>query len=631
MQHVSSQRTTSDRAAAATNTTDVRAWHVAILLALAAAQIGCGIWTAVASSDTNRDIFFAQQIASGASFPLTGPAINSMLHLGPLWYYVLAIPLWLIPNAAAVTGFMAAISALQFPLAYVLGRRYGSAREGVLFALALALPGWMCLSLASMTHTIAASSGLLLGALAALAYRERPDAKRAGLLGLACVFMLCAHPTLILPVAALVFWCAAKTPSRMQWLVHGAVVSGLVVLALAPVLYAQWHDGFADMATTAKYTQTEWSFPSLFKATSLLYATLYFGPKYVAHFLLELPARPAHLLLLAYDALLLAAGIGLAMRFVTQPAKRGLIGALLGLLLAQSVFLCAIRTAMPPWMIYAQWPLLGALIALGLEALCAIGRGGRILVAAGLLVTTLWTLGVYARLAAAPLDHAEIRASPGKLGLMDIRDYEKARYDYRLARIPFRQLFAIGDPLCEPVALFGHYAYLVDYTFAVSAWAKCGNADSVRFGGVPEPGRRALLGLHESVWQRIGMTPERWIGALGISEPAAIWHSPVPLNPVPPRLTTFPRLLTIDAQRTTISGDAPADQAVLVSQRAHRYGPFEVIRGRIDGRDIAPVYVDSTAVVFRSPPGHGGKESVHWDIDIQTTPDYIDVLTFSSR
>jgi hypothetical protein len=614
----------------AVDATRVRAWHVAILLVLASAQIACGIWTAVASSDTNRDIFFAQQIASGHSFPLTGPAINSMLHLGPLWYYLMALPLLVVSNAAAVTAFMAAISALQFPLAYALGRRFGSAREGILFALALALPGWMTITLASMTHTIAVVPSLLLGVFAVLAYRERPDAKRAALIGLASAFMMTAHPTLVLIAGALIVWASMRTPSWALRFAHGALVLGLVVLAIVPVLYAQWHDGFTDVATAQKYTEAEWSVPSLIKAAKLLYAILYFGPQYDARFLLELPHRIAHPLMLIYELVLIAACAGLAMRLVADPGKRRLIAWLSALLIAQSVFICAIRDGMPPWMIYAEWPLIAALVALGLEALCARGRAMRAIVAAGLLVTTLWTLDVYARLAKAPLDHLEIAQSPGKRGAMDVREYEKAQYAFRLARIPFRQLFAIGKPLCTPVALYGHYAYFVDYTFAVSAWAECGNADNVQYGGMPEPGRRPLLGLHKSAWTRIGMQPAERIGALGIANVSAIWHSPVPLKPLLPRLTTFPRLLKIDPKRKTIAGDAPPDQAVLVSQRAHRYGPFAVKGARVDGAPVEPAYSDVTAVVFVVPPALRANASVHWEIDVDATSDYIDVLTFGS-
>ena len=124
------------------------------------------------------------------------------------------------------------------------------------------------------------------------------------------------------------------------------------------------------------------------------------------------------------------------------------------------------------------------------------------------------------------------------------------------------------------------------------------------------------------------MTPERWIGPLGISTPTAVWQSPVALEPVVPRFSTFPRRLDTTAHRFTISGDAPADPAVLVSHRANRYASFDVVAARADGKDIAPLYLDVTTAIFRATAARGG--TVHWDIDVRAAPDYVDVLTFAS-
>ena len=160
--------------------------------------------------------------------------------------------------------------------------------------------------------------------------------------------------------------------------------------------------------------------------------------------------------------------------------------------------------------------------------------------------------------------------------------------------------------------------------------AECGSAAGVQFGGLLQPGRAALLGLHESAWAQLGMTPARWIGVLGVSKPAAVWYSSNPLAPVVPRLTNFPRTVRVDTRRFTVSGDAPADHAVLVSSRAHRYAPFDVIGARVDGQDVQPGYRDVTAVVFLAPQALRERKAVHWDIDIEATAEYVDVLTFAS-
>jgi hypothetical protein len=602
----------------------IPAWHVAVIVLLMAAQIACGALASVSSSDTNRDIFLAQQIASGAYFPLTGPDITGVLHLGPLWFYVLALVAWL-PNAAFVTAAMAAISASQFPLAYVLARRVALPGAAIFFVLALAIPSWVIASFAAMTHTLAVVPSLLFGALVAHGYRRNPDLKHALLLGVACACMMTAHPTLVVMAGALLIWSAAAA-SRRLWLPHGAIVAAVAALTLAPMVYEQWRDGFADVATATRYVHTDWNPPSVFDALRLLRAIVEFAPRYFNHFWLEFPSGLALGLQTVYLALLLAAGVGIVLRLV-ESDRRGLIAALCGLLLVQSLFVCAIRNVMPPWMVYAHWPLICALLAIGLDR-CSRADAGRALVMAALAITTAWTLSLYAYLASGPLDHTEIKPSPGKHALLDIREYEENELHYRLARVPFRQLYAVGAPLCEPVTLYGHYAYLMDYTFAVAAAVDCGSTRNVEFGGMPHTGRKAILGLHESAWEQLHMTPQQRLGVFGLTAPEAVWHSPVALAPVIPRLTNWPRKLQLATEHFVVSGTALSDAAVLVSHRAHRYATFKVVAARADGNEIVPAYADETAVVFRVPDGE--KRTIHWEIDIDAMSDYVDVLTFES-
>ena len=92
----------------------------------------------------------------------------------------------------------------------------------------------------------------------------------------------------------------------------------------------------------------------------------------------------------------------------------------------------------------------------------------------------------------------------------------------------------------------------------------------------------------------------------------------------------FPRVLGGTMQTFTVSGDAPADQAVLVSHRAARYKSFDVVGARMNGEAIAPSYSDGTVVAFVAPERRGDGTSVHWDIDIKATPEYVDVVTFRS-
>lgn len=607
----------------------VPVWHLGLLAALMTAQVVCAALSSTASTDTNRDIYFAMQIASAREFPLLGPQINGMLHLGPVWFYVLAIAAWLVPNAVAVTAFMAAIGSLQFPLAYQLGRRFSSPREGLLFALALALPGFMAVSLVSLTHTIAVIPCLLLGVFTALAYRARPDWKRALSIGVISALALNAHPTTLLLVVVLILWCAAKAGRPGRWLSHGLVVAAPVALSFAPMLCAQWQDGFADAATTTRYTHETLGLPSLSKGMFLIYAVLDYGPKYMARFWLDMPPVSARLLLAIYGVVLALAIVGSAWHAVRSAQRRRLIAVLFGLLVLQSMFVCAIRSDMPPWMIYAQWPLIAALLAIGLDRICGMGRWGKAVVAVGLAATAGWSLSIWMHIAAGGLDFVEMKPASGKAPLMaDIREYSKDRSFFRMPRIPFRQVFAIGEPLCKPTTLFGHYAYFVDISYGIGALQACGNRDGVQLGGTSGPEREVWVGLRDRAWLQLGMEPARWIGVLGISAPVAVWRSLVPLYPETPRLSTFPHRIIATTRRFVIEGDAPVGQAVLVTHRAHRYLSFSIIGAAANGIEIKPAYEDLMTAAYRLPVGFPA-DRVHWRIEIEGAPEYVDALTLA--
>jgi hypothetical protein len=240
-------------------------------------------------------------------------------------------------------------------------------------------------------------------------------------------------------------------------------------------------------------------------------------------------------------------------------------------------------------------------------------------------------LAACAVIARAPLDQVDMRPSPGKRGLMDVRDYEKSDLRYRIPRLPFRDVFAIGEPLCEPVTLYAHYAWFVDTTFAAGALAECGTTANIEIGGAARDGRSKWIGLHASVWQRLAMQPARRIGALGLSVPVAVWHGGTPFVPIAPTIRNFSRDLRETPRRFVVRGEAPAGDAILVAHRAHRYAPFAVAGARIDGVPIEPRYVDAMTVIFRDASAGAEPGALRrWEIDIDAAPDYVDVLTVSS-
>jgi hypothetical protein len=132
-------------------------WEVVLLLAwVVASQFS------PASVDSVRDIYQAHSIVTGSALPLVGPQLAHTVHVGPLWFYILAVPAALFHAWGGIALVVFMISALKYWLAYILGRELHSAQFGLLFALFLALPGWSSTQLIIWTHTSVLETTLLL-------------------------------------------------------------------------------------------------------------------------------------------------------------------------------------------------------------------------------------------------------------------------------------------------------------------------------------------------------------------------------------------------------------------------------------------------------------------------------------
>ena len=215
-----------------------------------------GAHTTIAT-DTARDLIAAWDIVQGVEFPLRGPELYTTWTLGPIWYYLLALPLWLTHSAAVATVLVALLAGLKFPLAYRLGAEFGGAQTARLSLLAIAMPGWWMFEWLVTSHTNLAATCLLGYALWLLRWSRGAGAGSLVAAGLLFSLSVHAHPTslfwgwLLLPA----LWSRRALFGPTLWLqLTLALVAFL--LPFAPMMIDEARTGWPMLTGTQDFVAT---------------------------------------------------------------------------------------------------------------------------------------------------------------------------------------------------------------------------------------------------------------------------------------------------------------------------------------------------------------------------------------
>lgn len=595
--------------------------HHAVIAGLMLLQIATAAGMA-GTPDTLRDLYFAQQIATGQQWPLTGPVIYNTLHLGPLWYYLLGAAMWLLPHPLTVPLLTAAIAALKFPLAYVIGRRYGGTRLGLLFALAFFVPGWSSFILAAMTHTTVVETAMLFGLWCALHYRDRPGAGRAALLGIAATAMFHAHPTTLLIGTLLVLYAIASARGTASRLRDLAIVAGVSLLSLAPMFVEQVQTGFTDLQTIGSYTNRDPALPTPTRLGAMLLSLAGYGAEYTLRYWLEAPTALRRSLMLLHLGALAACAV-LALSTPSRERRRMAV-TLMSLLPLQSAFVLALRPITPFWMIFAHLPLIAALIALGLDRLCDLGRLARIAAASLLASWAAWSHAIHYVLAHPPEEALVSTDPPEKHGLMNVIRRTTNGERHTILLLAMRDRYAITAPLCAPTTLYAHYAEFIDQSLGTGLLVRCGRADQVRIGG--PPGERALIGLRDYAWRALAAEPQQRIAHLGYSAVSRVFQAGTPSPPAVPGMFPAHPNLPSNPVDFDVRGESAAGEFVVVAHRAAFYEPFEVKAATVDGKPVEPLYRDHITAIFRAPRDTA---TVAWNVSVHASREHVDVVTFA--
>jgi len=446
-------------------------------------------------ADFARDLYFGYRIATGQEWIAIGPSISDAWHLGPAWYYLLALPLLAFKSITSAVSFVGVLAALQFPIAYRLGRELVDRRFGLAWAILLALPGLSTFESIWVAHPSLAPVASL--AVIYALWRAIDGASYRWMYAACLGFGLAlhAHPT-TLPLAvliALTFLRLGPSP-RGRWVGRGLICAALIALPFAPLL-AEASTQARDFVGLMRSVTAASSEIRVRDATTVAANILWHVPNLVVSTFLG-EAGVATVVWKTFLGMLHAAvvlGLALALARPALGLRRLAAGALAYTLFSGFVVL-AVRNETRFYMAYALLPAIAFVQAVALTAWARSAWPGMRPVVDGLLGATIVAFVVIAgaRFAEAALGYVRLPALFGPQ--MDLRVVRQPGFA-ELDSLPLWDLDAIGRVLCEAgsVRAYGDLAVIVDSQFNLPARLKCGERTHVVLGGLPGPGETALF------------------------------------------------------------------------------------------------------------------------------------------
>ena len=596
--------------------------HV-VLIALAVALYAATLPFSIMHLDLARDIAHGLAIARGETFPLEGPVLASSVHAGPLWYYLLAIPLAVWPAWLSVALFVGALAALKFPLAYVAGTRLVDRSTGLIWALLLLFPGWMTFESVIQNHASLVATSSLAVLVATLGYLRSASRRHLALAGFLFGVALHAHPSTA-GIGVLLLLAIAWRMRRAQagGFRDVGIVAACAFFPFLPYFWSQAATGFPDFTRAAAFVGDPGSIGSVAKLPAMLWATLVGGGGVVARDLLSrLPAAP--LLVLASTVLLLgtsAWGLAAALKART---RRATILAGLAAVLVLAVSVTLIRAVTPFYMTYVVWTVAAGVVAVGLRSCERLPSGrwlasGALAVACGLAVVTQAGVADTLRRGAYPFAF---------FPLFDVKAAGEAG-----APMPFlvaRAGSASGRLLCNEPATAAHGSYAVHlfHVYAMEMHLTCDRSETVALGGAAGAhkagvSRSIASGLEFAAVDRIGPLMLLPVGRVVNPQRGGRIPAAGTYPPITPRFDA-PALHVFDFE-------APQEEAVLVTDLYFAFVAPPIVTATANGAPVGFAARDRVSTAFRCTECARGT-SVKWRVSV-TTPavERVDIVTVRS-
>jgi hypothetical protein len=590
----------------------------AIVALVAVAYVAFGTFVG-GGYDPGRDVAEAYAIVHDGARPLLGPLVAGHVQFGPGWYYFLALPMFAAPTwfAAAMAAVLA--GALQFPLAYAAGKRLGDSALGMLWVVALALPGWASFESVGFASTNVVRTLVLATICCLLRARDTPRLTWWLGAGLAAAAATHAHPSCAW-LGALAGICAWMRPGRVSTHVRDSVAATIALavgfaLPFVPALFAS----APILATTRAVAEDSIAIANLARVPALLWSVAWTGP----HAIIAAVYPPGHEL--ATNVATVSGLIGIA------GALRGVVAAMSGdraarwgiaLLLAATAFVALVRPVTPLYMAYTIIPGYALLVASGWRAFSR-SRPLAMFVLPALVAAAVAGVGVV----------RSMQQGGGRVDTPILADITHAPSPVPVATDVWLAAHAadpLGRALCaEPMPVYGALAYVLDVFYAMPLRMHCASSLPRLTDESTASAARGWLGLALRRYVDLGAAPATRSGGIGLDVVARVIAAP-PHRDLPTGTAYPPHAYVGGAPvRIEYAFEAPGDEWVVVANPRVTWMPAWDSDASCNGVPVAPAARDLVTRVYRCGADASAKR---WLIGVTAAdPRTIEIVTFVPR
>lgn len=547
-------------------------------------------WHSAVHLDLARDTRVALDIRDGLAAPLTGPVLAGQFHLGPSWYYLLALLYSGDGSWLRAVVFLAVLASLQFPLAYHAGKALLNRSAGILWASLLLMPSWSTFEQVFPAHT-QLTAALVAATICCLA-RYYKDSKDKYLVIGALVFALAlhAHPSTVILALPLIMSMITRWHRKRLLAGPASAIALAGFLPFLPLWVEQWRNGFNMFQLVGGYAETVVSQVAATAVPKLFWQIGVGGIQYWWEALLGWDTHVGQIAYFAYAFVILAGLLSVALFACKGSTINALI---LATLLATLIVLTFIRSHHPYYLTTVYRVMLLGAVALGMAGLLDRGKGRYALVA--LLAVPL---GMHFAVMNRMMEWQ--RNGDWPLAIFPLFDVTSSwQQQQALAMLPANAMSKSGEWLCTraDVVLHGSYGVHLLHGYALEVRLAC-PGHPVRVGGQSDSMDR-WIGLSRAMIESIHAKAVFDIGAFGLMPVKRILN-PDTVGAINPLVGGYPPVVVDSLADESVSIKLkPMDAKwIAVTNLAFAFAPFPDLRLSVGGRELRPEAQDWMTAIF---------------------------------